>query len=318
MFCNLFLVFTKISGNFVYRAVNHSDEKMLDWINRIVFDEDSPLKTQGYENKFGFQRHKPEIMPISHWHGHIEINYLFDCSADYLINGKKISVPQGRMLLFWATFPHQMTATQGDGDMINIYIPLQSFLTWKLPNEFLSHLLHGEVIVSDSLYHCDEEITRIWENNISKNSVMLTSQVINEIHGRIRRMSIEDYRLFDLANCSMKEGNKPMVSGLSHIQTMLRYIADNYDQRITTEHVANSTGLHKNYAMKLFNRVMHVPIKQYINQLRLQHAQALLVDSDKPVLNIALEAGFGSVSRFYYIFQSELGMSPSEFRGNLI
>jgi len=95
---------------------------------------------------------------------------------------------------------------------------------------------------------------------------------------------------------------------------MLRYIADNYDQKVTIEDVSGSTGLHKNYAMKLFNRVMKVSIKQYINQLRLQHAQALLLDTDKPVLNIALEAGFGSVSRFYDIFHREFATSPLEFR----
>lgn len=292
---------------------------MLDWVGKIEFtDSSSPLETQGQENKFGFRRLAPKVMSHSHWHGHIEINYLFNCSADYLINGKKISVPEGRMLLFWASFPHQMIATQGDGQLVNVYVPLQSFLTWKLPDNFVSKLLHGEVIVSNSLYHCDEQITRIWENDIAQNDHTLTVQVINEIRGRIRRMSLEDYSTFDLANKAIKEGTKPIVSGLPHIQTMLRYIADNYDQKITIENVSNSTGLQKNYAMKLFNRVMRVSIKQYINQLRLQHAQALLVDTENPVLNIALEAGFGSVSRFYDIFQREFKMSPIEFRRSMI
>lgn len=292
---------------------------MLDWVGKIAFsDGSSPLETQGQENKFGFRRLAPKVMTHSHWHGHIEINYLFNCSADYLINGKKISVPEGRMLLFWASFPHQMIETQGDGELVNVYVPLQSFLTWKLPDDFVSKLLHGEVIVSNSLYHCDEQITRIWENDIAENNYTLTVQVINEIRGRIRRMSLEEYSTFDLANRAMKDGSKPIVRGLFHIQTMLRYIADNYDQKITIENVSQSTGLHKNYAMKLFNRVMRVSIKQYINQLRLQHAQALLIDTENPVLNIALEAGFGSVSRFYDIFQREFQMSPLEFRRSVI
>ena len=292
---------------------------MLDWVGKIAFsDGSSPLETEGQENKFGFRRLAPKVMTHSHWHGHIEINYLFNCSADYLINGKKISVPEGRMLLFWASYPHQMIETQGEGELVNVYVPLQSFLTWKLPDDFVSKLLHGEVIVSNSLYHCDEKITRIWENDIAENNYTLTVQVINEIRGRIRRMSLEEYSTFDLANRAINEGSKPIVRGLFHIQTMLRYIADNYDQKITIENVSQSTGLHKNYAMKLFNRVMRVSIKQYINQLRLQHAQALLIDTENPVLNIALEAGFGSVSRFYDIFQREFQMSPLEFRRSVI
>ena len=95
---------------------------------------------------------------------------------------------------------------------------------------------------------------------------------------------------------------------------MLRYIADHYDQKVTISDVATATGLHPNYAMKLFHRVMKISIKQYINRLRLLHAQALLVDTEKGVLTIAIEAGFGSISRFYDIFQQELQMTPQQYR----
>ncbi len=291
---------------------------MLDWVNRIKFNENSPLEVQGHENKFGFQRHKPEVMASSHWHGHIEINYLFNCSADYLINGKKISVPEGKMILFWASIPHQMIAKEGEGDMVNIYIPLQAFLSWKFSNEFISEILHGEVLVADYLHSSDELLTVMWEEDLAKNSPSLTLQVIDEIRNRIRRMSFEGFTTFTLSTGETKLAGKSLVNGLPHIQSILRYIADNYDQKITIEDVAQVTGLHPNYAMKLFNQVMKISIKQYINKLRLQHAQALLVDTNNPVLNIAFEAGFGSISRFYDIFQREFNMTPQQFRHDIV
>lgn len=287
---------------------------MFDWVNRISFDESSPLEVQGHENKFGFQRHQPEIMESSHWHGHIEINYLFNCSADYLINGKKLCVPEGRMILFWASIPHQMTATAGDGYMVNIYIPLQAFLSWKFPNDFIGHILHGEVLIADSLHPTDQPLTLMWEENLEKKQSSLMLQVIDEIRNRIRRMSLEPFSTFNLSIVDRKSDQKALVSGLPHIHTILRYIADNYDQKITIDDVAKYTGLHPNYAMKIFNQVMKISIKQYINKLRLQHAQALLIDTNHAVLNIALEAGFGSISRFYDIFQREFKMTPLKFR----
>ena len=288
---------------------------MLDWVGKIAFtDESGPLASQGQEHKFGFRRLAPKVMPNSHWHGHIEINYLFNCSADYLINGQKISVPEGRMIVFWASFPHQMVATRGEGELVNIYVPLQAFLTWKLADGYVSKLLQGEVIVSDSLYHHDEALTHVWQKNIEQKQLNLTWQVIEEIKGRLKRMSLEQYSTYDLVTNATTSGNKSYTSGLPHIQTMLSYIAEHYDEKITIAQVASSTGLHQNYAMKLFNRVMRVSIKQYINQLRLQHAQALLLDSNKPVLTIALEAGFGSISRFYDIFHKEFTMTPLDYR----
>ncbi len=287
---------------------------MLDWINRIKFNPQSPLTIQGHENNFGFQRHKPEVMENSHWHGHIEINYLFNCSADYLINGRKITVPEGRMIIFWASIPHQMTAAYGDGEMVNIYIPLSAFLSWKLPQAFLDQLLNGEVLVANSLHPTDEHSTLMWQHDLEQGQDHLMLQVIDEIRNRIRRMSLESYSSFHLSQYDQQGESKSLVKSLSHIQVILRYIADHYDQKITVDDVAKHTGLHPNYAMKLFNQVMRISIKQYINKLRLQHAQALLIDTNQAVLNIALEAGFGSISRFYDIFQREFHMSPQKFR----
>ena len=76
--------------------------------------------------------------------------------------------------------------------------------------------------------------------------------------------------------------------------------------------------LHPNYAMKLFIRVLKISIKQYVNKLRLQHAQALLIDTNEPILNIALKAGFGSISRFYDIFHREFQKTPQQFRNGIV
>lgn len=291
---------------------------MLDWVSRIKFDANSPLEVQGHESKFGFQRHAPELMPCSHWHGHIEINYLFNCSADYLINGKKITVPQDKMILFWASIPHQMTGIHGEGEMINIYIPLQAFLAWKFSNDFISDILNGEVLVANEVHLSDRLVTDRWQADLAADKIGLTMQVIDEIRNRIRRMSLEAYSTFELTKAANRSEAKSLLSGLVHIQAILRYIADHYDKKITIDDVVSDTGLHPNYAMKLFQRVMKISIKQYINKLRLQHAQALLIDTNDAVLNIALEAGFGSVSRFYDIFQREYQKTPQQFRNDIV
>ena len=201
--------------------------------------------------------------------------------------------------------------------MVNIYIPLQAFLSWKFPNEFIDQILHGEVLVADSLHPTDQPLTLMWEENLIKKHAPLMLQVIDEIRNRIRRMSLEPFSTFNLSSKERKPDHKSLVSGLHHIHTILRYIADNYDKKITVDDVAKHTGLHPNYAMKIFTQVMKISIKQYINKLRLQHAQALLVDTNNAVLNIALEAGFGSISRFYDIFQREFKMTPLQFRQNI-
>ncbi len=48
--------------------------------------------------------------------------------------------------------------------------------------------------------------------------------------------------------------------------------------------------------------------------MRIHHVRALLSDTDRTVLDIALTAGFSSSSRFYSTFSKYTGMSPQQYR----
>jgi AraC-like DNA-binding protein len=52
----------------------------------------------------------------------------------------------------------------------------------------------------------------------------------------------------------------------------------------------------------------------FIRQHRILHAQRALVTSDEKILKIALDAGFGSLSRFNAALRANWGCSPREFR----
>jgi AraC-like DNA-binding protein len=55
-------------------------------------------------------------------------------------------------------------------------------------------------------------------------------------------------------------------------------------------------------------------LHQSLNCHRIAHAQWMLSTTDHKVIEIALDAGFGSVSRFYANFKSACGISPSQYR----
>ena len=60
---------------------------------------------------------------------------------------------------------------------------------------------------------------------------------------------------------------------------------------------------------------------QYINELRIKHAQDLLVDPDKqkwPVLVVGLESGFASVGPFTRAFKSMTSFTPNQYRQRML
>jgi AraC-like DNA-binding protein len=70
--------------------------------------------------------------------------------------------------------------------------------------------------------------------------------------------------------------------------------------------------------MSLFRKQLGVSIGDYINQYRLAHAQRLLITTNATTSSIALDAGFGSVSRFYTIFKKSCGQSPGSYRSHML
>jgi len=51
-----------------------------------------------------------------------------------------------------------------------------------------------------------------------------------------------------------------------------------------------------------------------IIEYRLNYATQQLVQSDKPISEIAFESGFGDVSHFYKMFKVKMGLSPLNYR----
>jgi transcriptional regulator GlxA family with amidase domain len=71
--------------------------------------------------------------------------------------------------------------------------------------------------------------------------------------------------------------------------------------------------LKKSGASALFKSQTNISIIGYLTELRLYRAQSALANSDEKIVNIALDAGFGSMSQFYEIFHRATGLTPQKY-----
>jgi AraC-like DNA-binding protein len=100
----------------------------------------------------------------------------------------------------------------------------------------------------------------------------------------------------------------------TNVEQMASFVARKYREPIGLEDVASAVGLHPDYAASLFRRTFGVTPTRFILQHRIMHAQRELVTTDAKVLKVALDAGFGSLSRFNAAFKAYCGCSPREYR----
>ena len=78
--------------------------------------------------------------------------------------------------------------------------------------------------------------------------------------------------------------------------------------------LASQAGLSAFHLHRVFSAAAGETPKQFTLRLRLGRAAAMLLTSDDPVLDIALECGFQSHEAFCRAFRKRFGMTPSDYR----
>ena len=94
----------------------------------------------------------------------------------------------------------------------------------------------------------------------------------------------------------------------------LRYIRTHHGQRITLGQTAAAVSLSAPYLSRLFNERLHVSFTTYINRLRVERSERLLVQTRLPLVEIAGLVGFEDQSYFSKVFKRITGTTPGQYR----
>jgi LacI family transcriptional regulator len=102
------------------------------------------------------------------------------------------------------------------------------------------------------------------------------------------------------------------------VQRAVDYMRANLDAQFNIAHLAEHAGVSKRTLEMRFREETGASPHDYLNRLRVRHAQALLLQPRKrTVEQIAAECGFGTVPTFYAAFLRVSGQSLTEFRRDL-
>jgi YesN/AraC family two-component response regulator len=98
------------------------------------------------------------------------------------------------------------------------------------------------------------------------------------------------------------------------IAQAIRYIRKHYQERLTLEDTASAVALSPNYFSRIFNATMHISFSSYVNRLRVEQAQRLLLNTRLSLVEIAGIVGFEDQSYFSKVFKSFTTVSPGQYR----
>ena len=87
-----------------------------------------------------------------------------------------------------------------------------------------------------------------------------------------------------------------------------------YREEISLKRAANVIGLKGTYFSTFFSNKVGVGFANWLNYLRVTHAEELLLSDDRSIKDVAKQVGFGSYSTFDRAFKQCTGTTPSAYR----
>lgn len=107
---------------------------------------------------------------------------------------------------------------------------------------------------------------------------------------------------------------EPIPSARTNFAPILSYINQNYNKINGIEEIADRFYISKFYLCRIFKENTGLTLIEYINNIKIQNACNMLINTKLSILDIGTACGFNSSMYFCKTFKEALSVTPSEFR----
>lgn len=98
------------------------------------------------------------------------------------------------------------------------------------------------------------------------------------------------------------------------VKKVIDYIENHLEKKINLDNISENAGYSKFHLNRIFTEYTGITIYQYLQRRRLTVAAEQLVCSDKPIMQIAFEAGYDTQQSFSFAFKQMYLYPPKLYR----
>lgn len=105
-----------------------------------------------------------------------------------------------------------------------------------------------------------------------------------------------------------------MPKHIEHVIAAIEFIEDHLAEKLDLDLIAQAVHYSKYHLHRSFTDTVGVTVHDYVQRRQLTEAAKLLVFSDKPIIEIALSAGYESQQAFAAVFKAMYKKTPNRYR----
>lgn len=229
------------------------------------------------------------------------IHYILEGKGSYQINGHKYTLSQGQGFLIE---PDTITFYQADNADPWTYLWI-GFGGTKAPGLIRDIGLNSGQLTFQSPY--GNELKQI-VLDILKHTRTTTSNLYY-LQGKLCEffsVLTRDISLEDQPEIAVKN---------NYVQEAITFIRCNYSRGISVTDIATHLNVNRSYLYTLFKNELDMSPKDFLTRFCISRAKEQLTLTDLSIETIALSCGYHDALVFSKAFKSQLGLTPTEYRG---
>lgn len=274
----------------------------------VKADDDLPIKVILHTSD-------EEIYIPRHWHEDIEISYVLSGKIDQIYtDGKEYGSSEGDIVVINSNSIHSFSVTTGKN---------RKAVTIFIRYEFLKAIYENSdqiMFTCNSTHEKDSsKIKKFKKLRTLLNEILV--HYFNKEHDPLAHINLTGlaYQLiYQLLNDFKEEkNNSPTIKTnkyLERLTSITNYIKKHYNQNLAIDHLAAQFNLSSEYFSRFFFKHIGMTVLNYIHTIRLEKSYPDLMNTDLPVIHIALKHGFPSEKSYTRVFKSVYYMTPSQYR----
>ena len=255
------------------------------------------------------------VAAAAHVHDAVELLYITQGSFLATIDGEEYRLKPGDLILFRSHVIHHVL-TLGE--------PYNQYYVLKLKPMLLQSLSARREAAA-----CTMQLTLqrpdspcVWTQNDLQNS-----HILHTIRALIEESNQNEYAkdialklgaanllLYLLRDCHAKErtfdGSRDEIAQC--IYRALIHIRQNFTQELDEKTLAAQAGVSYCYFSRHFKRVTGMCFKDYLNALRINYAEQLLLTTGCSVTEVATECGYNNISYFISMYKRLKRVTPKQ------
>lgn len=106
--------------------------------------------------------------------------------------------------------------------------------------------------------------------------------------------------------------------GQRYSEQILAWLESNYKQKRVLERLAAELFLSPSHISHLFHQETGSTLSVYVTARRIREACSLLGSTSMSIQDISKRIGYGSAAYFCRVFKRHLGLTPHEYRRNIV